>query len=282
MSALALERDGRLVLLDCGEAAQLQLLRAELRPTSRLDGVLVTHLHGDHVNGLPGLLGTMSLEGRERALTVAGPRGLAAYLEALGRAGVLNVGFPLELVELSAPEEKFAVGGWSVTALPLDHRILTYGFALDEPARPGTLDLGAALAAGVPSGPLLGQLKAGQPVTLADGRVVRPEGLVSPPHPGRRLAYVTDTRPCDAGVALGAGAALLVHEATYPHARAADARARGHATSRQAAGIAARAKAARLVLTHVSPSADPAELLAEARDVFPATELAADLAEIAL
>ncbi len=276
VSSVAVERDGRLVLLDCGEAAQLQILRAGLR-TSRIDAILLTHLHGDHVNGLPGLVGTLGLEGRDRSLQVVGPRGLADYYAALCRAGALAVPFPVEIHELSAPREHFRIGPFSVEALPLDHRISTYGFALTEPNRPGSLDVARAIAAGIASGPLLGRLKAGEVITLPDGRTLRPDEFVGAPQRGRRIAYVSDTRPCDNGVQLGAGATLLVHEATYPHSRAEDAAARGHSTALQAAQIAVRAAPNRLVLTHLSPSVDPAEMLAEARGAFLETLLAEDL-----
>src|SRR5204863_6026267 len=158
-SALAVATDGAWVLCDCGEGAQIAALRAGLS-LSRLDAVLITHLHGDHFNGLPGLLGTLGLEGRERPLTVAGPRGIATLLETLARAGALGIGgLPVQIVELDGDGGVVPLSqdddGFRVTALQLAHRVPTYGYRLSLPDRPGALDVDAALAAGVPRGPLV-------------------------------------------------------------------------------------------------------------------------------
>src|SRR5262249_52679392 len=163
-SALAIAAEGAWVLCDCGEGAQLAALEAGLS-FSRLDAVLITHLHGDHFNGLPGLLGTMGLEGRERPMVVAGPRGIASLLETLARAGSLGVGgMPVHIVELDGDGGALDLAGetpaaFEVRARPLAHRVPTFGYRVALPDRPGTLDVEAAVAAGVPRGPLLAQVK---------------------------------------------------------------------------------------------------------------------------
>jgi ribonuclease Z len=279
-SALAIQVDEGWVLCDCGEGAQLAAQRAGLS-LMRLQAVLITHLHGDHFNGLPGLLGTLSLEGRERPLLVAGPAGIRALLEALARAGSMGVNFPVPIAELSGaggalawPEG--AEGSFLLSCGPLSHRVPTYGYRVSLPDRPGHLDVAAAVARGVPPGPLMRELKEGRVVLLPDGRRVQPEGLVGPTQRGRSVAYTLDTVPCDGAAELGRGADLLVHEATYEHARAELARQRSHSTAVEAARIAAQAGAAQLLLTHFSPSVEGERLADEAREAFPRVAAAAD------
>ena len=280
-SALAVATEGAWVLCDCGEGAQIQAIRAGLS-LSRLDAVLITHLHGDHFNGLPGLLGTLGLEGRERPIAVAGPRGIAALLETLARAGSLGTGgMPVHVVELDGvggplewPAE--TPSGFAVETRGLAHRVPTYGYRVSLPDRPGTLDVEAALAAGVSRGPMLAELKAGRPVVLSDGRRVEGAGLLGPPQRGPSVAYALDTVPCEASVSLGRGADVLVHESTYEHARAELAHARGHSTGVEAAGIASEAGSGTLLLTHFSPSVDGERVADEARAIHPRVVAAVD------
>jgi len=284
-SALAVVAEASWVLCDCGEGAQIAALRAGLS-LSRLDAVLVTHLHGDHFNGLPGLLGTLGLEGRERPLTIAGPRGIASLLEALARAGSLGIGgMPVRIVELAGeggalefPAE--APVGFLVETRGLAHRVPTYGYRVSLPDRPGTLDVDAAVAAGIPRGPLLAEIKEGRPVVLPDGRRVDGSRFVGPPRRGPSIAYTLDTTPCRAAVELGRGADVLIHESTYEDARAELAHARGHSTGLEAARVAAEASARTLLLTHFSPSVDGERVADEARSIHPRVVAASDLAGI--
>ena len=283
-SALAIAAEGGWVLCDCGEGAQLSAQRAGLS-LSRLDAVLITHLHGDHFNGLPGLLGTLGLEGRTRPLVVAGPPGLAALLRTLERAGSLGTGaMPVNVIEQRGAGGAVAVPGslFQVTSGALVHRIETYGYRIALPDRAGSLDVAGALRAGVPSGPLLGELKAGRAVTLPDGRRIDAAGLLGPVKRGLVVAYALDTIPCAGAVALARGADALVHEATYEHARAELAHQRGHSTGVEAARVAAQAGAALLVLTHFSPSVDGERVADEARGEGLRVIAAADQSELAL
>jgi len=283
-SALAVAGEGGWVLCDCGEGAQLAALRAGLS-LSRLDAVLVTHLHGDHFNGLPGLLGTLGLEGRARPLVVAGPEGITALLEHLARAGSLGTGdMEVRVFEQHGNGGEVRIDGsqFLVESRPLTHRVPTYGYRVALPDRPGTLDVEKSDAAGVPRGPLLAELKAGHAVTLQDGRRVTPEGLVGPRQRGQSIAYALDTVPCPAAVELGRGVDALVHEATYEHARAELAHARGHSTGVEAARIASDAGAASLVLTHFSPSVNGESVADEARAMVPRIVAAQDGIEIPL
>jgi ribonuclease Z len=270
-SALAVATEGAWALCDCGEGTQISAQRAGLS-LARLDAVLITHLHGDHFNGLPGLLGTLGLEGRERPLLVAGPKGLRALLEALERYGSLGTGhLPLRILELAGDGGEIdwpeGAGLFRYETRPLAHRVPTYGFRVALRDRPGPLDVERAVAAGVPRGPLLAELKAGRAVALADGRVVQPDGLVGALRPGASLAYALDTVPCTSAVELARDVDLLVHEATYEHARAELAHERGHSSGVEAARIAAEANARALLLTHFSPSVDGEAVADEARAV---------------
>jgi ribonuclease Z len=283
-SALAVAAEGAWVLCDCGEGAQLAALRAGLS-LSRLDAVLVTHLHGDHFNGLPGLLGTLGLEGRQRPLVVAGPEGITALLEHLARAGSLGTGdMEVRVFEQhgNGGEVRIDASQFLVESRPLAHRVPTYGYRVALPDRPGALDVEKSDAAGVPRGPLLAELKAGRTVTLPDGRRVAPDGLVGPTQRGQSVAYVLDTVPCATAVELGRGVDALVHEATYEHARAELAHVRGHSTGVEAARIAADAGAASLVLTHFSPSVDGESVADEARAIQGRIVAAQDGVEVPL
>lgn len=283
-SALAAATEGAWVLCDCGEGAQLAALRAGLS-LSRLDAVLITHLHGDHFNGLPGLLGTLGLEGRQRPLVVAGPPGITSLLQHLANAGSLGTGdMEVRVFEQQGNGGEVRIEGsqFLVESRPLAHRVPTYGFRVALPDRPGTLDVEKADAAGVPRGPMLAELKAGRAVTLPDGRIVPPDGLVGPRQRGPSMAYALDTIPCPSAIELARGVDALVHEATYEDARAALAHERGHSTGVEAARIAAEAEAATLVLTHFSPSVAGEALAEEARSIHPRIIAAQDLGEIPL
>jgi ribonuclease Z len=268
-SALAVQAERGWVMCDAGEGAQVAAQRAGLS-FARLDAVLVTHLHGDHFNGLPGLLGTMGLEGRERPLLVAGPLGIRTLLETLARFGAVGAPYPVIVVELEGPGGALdwpegTRGEFELTFGALDHRVPTFGYRLKLPDRSGHLDVRQAIARGVPEGPLLRELKEGREVRLPDGQVVRPEGLVGPPQRGQSVAYTLDTVPCAGSIQLARGVDLLVHEATYEHARAALARERGHSSGLEAAQVAREASARRLLLTHFSPSVEASALADEAR-----------------
>jgi ribonuclease Z len=283
-SALAVATESAWLMCDCGEGAQLAALRAGLS-LSRLDAVLITHLHGDHFNGLPGLLGTLGLEGRQRPLIVAGPPGMATLLQHLAAAGSLGTGdMEVRVFEQQGNGGEVRIDGsqFLVESRPLAHRVPTYGFRIALPDRPGALDVTKADAAGVPRGPLLGALKAGRAVTLPGGRIVEPDGLLGAPQRGTSMAYVLDTVPCPSAVELGRGVDALVHEATYEHARAELAHERGHSTGVEAARIAADAEASTLVLTHFSPSVNGDAVADEARSIHPRVVPAQDLGEIPL
>lgn len=280
LAAWVLDLGRELLLFDCGEGTQQRLHAAGLK-MQRLRAVFITHLHGDHCYGLFGLLSTMTLLGRRAPLELVGPEGLAGMLAAVPGTGPDDLAYPLHVRELEpsfTDGAVYATDAYTVRAAALEHRLFTVGYRWQERPAPGPLDAARARALGVPHGPLMGRLKAGEAVTLPGGRRVAPGEVVGPPPPPRSMAYVSDTRPCAGGRRLAAGADLLVHEATFGAAHAERAAETGHSTAAQAAAVARAAGARRLLLTHFSARYDaPDTLVAEARARFENTEAAEEL-----
>lgn len=278
VSAIAVQREGESFLWDCGEGTQRQIMR--FGTGFSFAHIFITHTHADHFLGLPGLLRTMSLQGREEAMSIHGPAGTEGVLRAAVRLGVERLAFPVEVKGLS-PGERVDFGGWAVHAFRADHGVPALGYALIEEARPGRFDVEAARRLGVPEGPLFGRLHRGDTVEI-DGRTISPDELVGPPRPGRRVVYGGDSRPTGEVVEMSMRADLLIHEATFGAAEGKRARETRHSTAAEAASVAARARVRRLVLTHVSAryAEAPARLEKEACAVFAGTRIARDGYEV--
>ena len=280
LSALAVERKGRVLLFDCGEGTQYRLMEADL-PRVRVDAIFVTHLHGDHCYGLPGLLSTLALQQRDDPVTLVLPSGGRAMLDATPGDAPDALPFPLRITEIDeglTHAVVYETEELTVEARPLDHRGFAIGFRLAERMRPGRFDPERARALGVPEGPAFGRLQDGTPVTVPDGTTVQPDQVMGPPRPGITAAYVTDTRPCDGGRALADDADLLYHDATFAEEHRDRAEKTGHSTARQAATVARDAGAERLLLGHLSARyPNPTPLVREAQSVFPETEIAEEL-----
>jgi ribonuclease Z len=254
-SALALVLStGKVVLVDCGEATQHQVMRSSSLVLSRIDAILITHLHGDHCFGLFGLLLTMGAQGRTDGVAIVGPAGIRRLVETVLETQGGLPPMPLHFVELSG-EGSHDLGlftdGLRVSAHFLSHRVAAYGYAIAEPEKPGALDAARAKALGA-SGRQLGQLKAGEDVALPDGRVIRSVDCLGAPVPGRRVVVLQDTCDSRAAAAAAAGCELLVHEATYDAALADKALLHGHSTAAMAGRFAAQVGARVLALSHFS------------------------------
>lgn len=267
LPALLVRAGGDRMLFDCGEGTQQQLLRSVGLP--ELDAVFLTHFHLDHWLGLLGMVKTFDLRARERPLTLYGPPGLRALIEAM-RPVIGRTGYPLRLVELE-PHEEVRFGGYLVAAFPVEHRVTAYGYAFVEDDRPGRFDAAAARALGVQEGPDFGRLQRGETV---DG--VRPEQVVGPPRPGRRIVISGDTRPCQTTEVYAHGADVLVHEATFLEDERDRARETAHSTAAQAAEIARDAGVRLLALTHLSTRYFPRDVRDEARATFAETVVPRD------
>jgi len=287
--ALRLPQRAELWLFDCGEGTQHQFMRSDLR-VSQLRRIFVTHMHGDHIYGLPGLLASLGMSGQCSGLSLYGPDPLRNYLEGVLHSSSARIGYPLKIQKVKeaarSGEPIYEDEDLLVRCAPLTHRVPAYGYRVETRPRPGRFDVERAKALGIPPGPVYAELKAGRSVTLEDGRIIRGDSLCGPEQPGTSFVYCTDTVFCEAAVELARGADLLVHESTFSHADAQLAIDRGHSTSTMAAQTAHEAGVKRLVLTHLSPRyvpgnpVTPDDLLAEARAIFPATELARDFLSI--
>jgi ribonuclease Z len=252
---------------------RLELLRSDVGLVD-LEHVFLTHLHADHVLGLPGMLKTFGLRGREVPITVYGPRGTRALLGALGVV-VGRVAYPLEVVELG-PGESVALRDYRIETFAVAHGTTAVGYALREDERPGRFDVAAADALGVPGGPLRGALQRGDAVSLPDGRVVRPEEVLGGVRRGRTVVITGDTAPAASVVEAAAGADVLVHEATFLADERARAKETGHSTAGEAALVAKEADVGLLALTHLSARYPPSDVAEEARQLFPRTVVPRD------
>jgi ribonuclease Z len=274
VSSLLIHRLGEALMFDCGEGTQRQMMR--FGTGFGVSDIFFTHMHADHLLGLPGLLRTMGLQGREEPMRLHCARGEARIVNEAVHLGVERLPFEVTIREL-APGDHVARDGYDVLPFPTRHGRHSLGYALVEHLRLGRFDADRARAMGVPEGPLFGKLHRGESVEV-DGRVVSPDLVVGPARPGRTVVYTGDTRPVRATVERAAGADLLIHEATFARADAARARETRHSTAREAGRVARDAGVRRLVLTHLSPRYDlePEILQREARAVFPATDVASD------
>lgn len=276
-AATLIARGGERWLVDCGEGTQRQLLRSGLGLVD-LDLILITHLHGDHFLGLPGIIKTFGLRGRERPLRIVGPRGLRDLFDRLG--GVIGrPPYPLLLEEAGA-EVVHETDGAIVESFHTDHSVPSMGFALVEDDRPGAFDVAAATSLGIPHGPDFGRLQRGETITLAGGSQVRPEQVLGEARDGRLVVLTGDTRPCMATAAAAEGADLLVHEATFLHAELDRALETRHSTAREAATLAAEAGVHMLALTHLSSRFMPRDVKAEAEAVYPDVVIPRDFDQV--
>jgi ribonuclease Z len=273
-AAVLIRRGGERLLFDCAEGTQRQLQRSTVGLPD-LEEIFLTHYHGDHFLGLPGMLKTFALRGRDGVpLTVYGPAGLKGLFKEL-KPFLGRLPYPLETVELEVGEQ-LERGEYRLETFALDHGVSAVGYALVEHDRPGRFDVAAADALGVPPGPERGMLQAGEAVTLPDGAVVTPDAVLGPPRAGRKLVITGDTAPSPSVVQAAHKADVLVHEATFGADEADRARETMHSTASEAAEVAKLADVRLLALTHVSTRYFGSELAEEARAVFPETVVPRD------
>jgi len=272
-SALLVRRGGERLLFDCGEGTQRQLLRSTVGLVE-LREVFLSHFHADHYLGLPGMLKTFTLRGREVPLDVYGPPGVRDLFSTLRRVfGKLT--YALEVAELE-PGDVLERDGYNLVTFPVAHGVQSLGFALVEHPRPGRFDVSASDALGVPPGPERGLLQAGESVQLADGRVVTPDEVLGEPRPGRKVVLSGDTAPSPTVLEAARGAEVLVHEATFLEEERERARETAHSTALEAAEIARDAEVGLLALTHLSNRYFGPEVMREARTIFPETVVPKD------
>jgi ribonuclease Z len=272
-SSILVRRGGERLLFDCGEGTQRQLLRSAVGLVE-LREIFFTHYHADHFLGLPGMLKTFALRGRDLPITIYGPPGLRELFTSLRRIfGRLT--YHYDLVELT-PGDVIDRGDYALGAFAVRHGVSGVGYALVETARPGRFDVSAADALGVPFGPERGALQRGEPVILPDGTTVTPADVLGPPRPGRKVVLAGDTAYAESVIEAARGADLIVHEATFCEDERERADETLHSTAADAAQVAAAADAAMLALTHLSPRYFGPDVADEARAIFPETVVPRD------
>jgi len=245
---------------------------------NRKTRIFITHMHGDHCLGLPGIMMTMSLLGRDKKLQIYGPPGLTSFVEAVRETIGFGLTYPVEIYEIEGEGVICNGDGYTVEACYTDHKGVSFGYALIEKERPGVFYPEKARALGVPEGPLWSKLQHGFPVSLPDGRTIEPHQVTGPKRPGRKIVYTGDTRPSKNILHLAKDADLLIHDGTLDDSLEETAELEGHSTPSQAARIAKEAGVKKLILTHISARYRSTEVLAEqARKIFPNTEVAEDL-----
>ncbi|SNZ14810.1 RNAse Z [Natronoarchaeum philippinense] len=274
--AIAVNREGDQLLFDCAEGTQRQMMR--YGTGFGVSHLFVTHTHGDHIYGIPGLLDTLDFNDREDALTIHVPPGKKGELRAFIDAAGARPTFPLRINEVRDGVVALARDEYEVRAFEVEHRTSAVGYALVEDDRKGRFDRAKAEELGVPVGPKFSQLHEGEPVELEDGTVIDPEQVVGEPRPGRKIVYSGDTRPIERTVDVAEDADLLIHDATFADDRTDRAEKTAHATAREAAGIASRANVHRLALLHVSSryTGNVGAHLREAREAFDGDVFAPD------
>ncbi|MDA0524048.1 ribonuclease Z [Methanococcoides alaskense] len=275
-SAIMVNRDGELLMFDCGEGAQQQMMRAKTGMMN-LSSIFITHFHADHILGIPGLVQTMSFQGRTEPLTIYGPEWVEEFITFLTAMGYYKLKFEINAVRLKSGES-IKRDGYSIVALKTEHNVPSIGYALVEDERPGRFDRDKAIELGVPVGPLFSKLHHGGSVEV-DGRVISAEDVVGEPRPGRKIVYSGDTRPCLDVLKASDGADLLIHDSTLADNMIDWAKESMHSTAGEAAALAKKAGVKKLVLTHLSSrySDDATPLLNDAKELFEDVILAEDL-----
>lgn len=278
-----LEERGSVWLFDCGEATQHQILHTSLKPR-RVEKIFITHLHGDHIYGLPGFLSSRSFQGGESEVTIYGPKGTKEFVETALSVSQTYLKYPLSFMEVSNgivfEDEQFMV-----EAKLLQHGIPSYGYRIVEKDRPGILLVDKLKERGIQPGPLYKKIKDGQQVQLEDGTIIDGKQFTGADIKGRIVTILGDTRFCEASKELADGADILVHEATFSQGEEGLAHEYYHSTTVGAAALAAEANVKQLCLTHISSRYERKEwesLEREAQKVFPATVIAEDFKEIVI
>lgn len=279
-----LDESNEMWMFDCGEATQHQIMRTTLKPR-KVTKIFITHLHGDHIFGLPGFLSSRSHQGGDSPVTIYGPKGIQSYIDNFLKVTRTTLGYELNIQELGDEGIAFQNDQYQVVYKTLDHAIQSYGFRIIEADQVGELLIDKAREAGVPNGPLLGQLKQGKVITLDDGRQLNGHDYIGPDKKGHVVTILGDTRYNQAAIALAKDADLLVHEATFAAGEERMARNYYHSTAKQAGKVAKEAKVKLLLLTHISAryvGKASKQLEADAKKVFNNSRIVKDFDSIKL
>ncbi|MEJ6400747.1 ribonuclease Z [Nicoliella lavandulae] len=265
-------------LFDVGEGTQQQILRSNLKPR-KINKIFITHLHGDHIFGLPGLLSSRSFQGGNTPLTIYGPKGIKDFVQVSLRVSKTKLSYKIIYNEITEPGKIVDDDKFTVYAEALDHQIACFGYRVEEHDHPGELMVDKLKDAQIPSGPIYGQIKAGKQVTLPDGRVINGKDFIGHAQKGRTIAIIGDTRKNPNSYKIAKNADVLIHESTFSKEEASLARNYYHSTNVQAAALAKKANVKKLLLTHISSryTGKMANMLQkQARSVFKNTYVVKD------
>lgn len=269
-------------LFDCGEGTQMQILRTSIRPR-KIEKIFITHLHGDHIFGLPGLLSSRSFQGGDTPLEIYGPKGIETFIKTSLAVSQTRLGYALKFIELTEDQPIFEDQQFSVYTKKLDHGIDSFGYRVVEHDHKGELQVDKLKELAILAGPIYGKLKKGETVTLDDGRTIDGKAFVGPDKKGRIVTILGDTRKTGNSVLLAQDSDVLVHESTFNKNEKKMARNYYHSTTHQAAEIAKEAKTNKLLLTHISArylGKAALELENEAKEIFPNTLIMKDFETI--
>lgn len=278
-SSIMINREGELILLDCGEGTQQQMMRAKTGLMS-LSSIFISHFHADHFLGIPGLIQTMSFMGRKEHLMIYGPEGTLEFTELLKAFGYFNLKYEIDGVQLK-PGDVVKGKDYLIHALKTEHSIPSLGYALVENPRPGRFNREKAIKMGISPGPLFAKLQKGSPVEV-DGKFIKPEDVMGSMRPGRIIVYSGDTRPCESVLEASRNADLLIHDCSFANEMADWAKESKHSTAGEVGVLAKEAGVRRLVLTHISSryAADAEPILNDSKQIFENVSVAEDLMEI--
>ncbi len=277
--SLAIKRSGEVILFDCGEGTQRQLQRSKLS-YMQISKIFITHFHGDHFLGIPGLIQTMQLNDREIPLHIYGPKGMKKLVSQLLSLGYFKPNYNIIVHEVDEGSN-LDFNDYSINVLRVKHGVPTIAYALEEKMRPGKFNKPKALKLGIPEGSLFSKLQKGETVTLKDGKKIKPSMVLGPPRKGRKIVVSGDTKPIEKMIDFAKNADVLIHEATFDSTFENISSDYGHSTARQAARIAKKANVDKLLLTHISPRyLDSSLIQNEAREVFKNSYAVKDFQEV--
>jgi len=278
-SSLMVNREGELILFDCGEGTQQQMMRAKTGIMS-LSSIFISHFHADHFLGIPGLIQTMSFMGRKKHLMIYGPEGTLEFTDLFKAFGYFNLKYEIEGVQLK-PGDIVKGKDYVIHALNTEHSIPSLGYALVENPRPGRFNREKAINMGISPGPLFARLQKGNPVEV-DGKIIKPEDVMGSMRPGRIVVYSGDTRPCESVLEASRDADLLIHDCSFANEMTDWAKESKHSTAGEVGVLAKEAGVRRLILTHISSryAADAEPILNDSKKIFENVSVAEDLMEI--
>jgi len=275
LPSVVVRRENEVLMFDCGEGTQKQMVLSKIGFNKKMK-IFITHMHGDHVLGLPGMLQSMSLLGRSKELDVYGPQGIRDFVESVNRTVQFQLVFPLRIREVG-PGTVLDDAYYEIKAASANHVVPCLSYGLVEKPKPGRFNPKRAQTLGVPKGPLWKKLQLGQDVKIR-GRIVKSSDVVGSPRPGAKLVYAVDTRPCSAVRRLAVNADLLIHDGSFDDSMRDKAKEYGHSTASEAASLGRQAKVKQLVLMHISAMySNPRVLLRQARRIHRRTAIASDL-----